>query len=99
MRLVEGKHFFEGEITDDVAVKDKENARFILIFDDVFSQFKRASCSHGFCLLRIGQLDIVLLLERFQGCLDISCLIIDSDDNLCDSDFGKSLTKLKDTAI
>ena len=97
--FVEGQHFFEREIADDIAVEDKENSWFVLVFDDVFSQFERPSCSHCFGLLRVGKFDVILFLQRFESSLDVSCLVVDSDHYFCHSHFCKGLNKSKSTDI
>ena len=64
MEFVEFEHLFKGKIADCIAIEDEEQSFLVIGLDDVLGQPQRPGCSHGFGLLGVGNLDIVLFFER-----------------------------------
>lgn len=91
MSFVEFQHLFEGKVAYCVAVEDEQQSFLVIRLNDVLSQPKRTSSSHGLGLLGVGELDMVLFFERLKGLFDIVSLVVDGDDDFDDSHFGKGL--------
>lgn len=96
---LKSKQFGEGVVADDVAIEDEEEPLLVVFPEDIFCKFKRTGCPQRLSLLGVGNLNLVLLLERLQRVLDVVGLVVDGDHDFDDSDFSKGLDGMKHTSI
>lgn len=97
--LVELLELLERVVADNIAVEHEEQALVVILPQDVLGELERAGSAERNFLLRVGNLDIVLLLERLEGVLDVRGLVVDGDDHLNDPDFGERLSDGISTSI
>jgi hypothetical protein len=81
----------EWVVADDIAVEDEEESFWVILAQDLLCEFEGTCSAQGLSLLRVGNLELVLLLEGLEGVLDVMGLVVDGDDYFDDSDLGQRL--------
>lgn len=97
--LVELFELLKRVVADDVAIEHEEQPLIVILSQDLLSKLQGSGSAKRFFLLRVGNLDIVLLFEWFKRVLDMKSLVIDSDDYLYNSNLGECLSEADITSI
>jgi hypothetical protein len=69
----------ERVVADDIAVEDEEESFWVILAQDLLCEFEGTCSAQGLSLLRVGNLELVLLLEGLEGVLDVMGLVVDGD--------------------
>jgi len=83
---VVGPEFLEWVIADDIAVEHKKQSFFIALPQNLLGQLEGAGRAQSHLFLGVGDFELILLLEVFEGAPDVVRLVVDGDDHLDHSD-------------